>query len=110
MATGFDSHKEALDVILVGDADAPLGNSSVRFIQGFTRATCVIAILTCAIHVLTADPGLAHNTQSAVLILESCLAIMCNYRAVDPVEEYYEMLRLPDVFTCRVLGCAASFG
>jgi hypothetical protein len=98
MANGYDAHKEALDVILVPDSDDGIGNHTVRFIQGLTRATCVVTILTCAIHVLNTHPELVHHSLSAVPILESCVNILCNFHAVNPSHEYYEMLRLPSLF------------
>ncbi len=98
MMHGYDPHKEAIDVILAPDSGDGIGNHTVRFIQGFTRITCVITILTCAIHVLKADPELARQSQSAVPILESCLNLLCNFRAVPQSDEYYEMLRLPSLF------------
>ena len=92
MMSGYNAHKEALDVILVPDSHGGIQNHTVRFIQGLTRATCAITILTCAIHVLKADPELVHHCQSAVPILESCVNLLCNFRAVGRLDEYYEML------------------
>ena len=111
MADGYDPHRQALDVILVPDSDDAIGTHSVRFIQGFTRATCLVAILTCAIEVLDAEPGLAHNVDAAVSILESCVNVMCNFRAVGHEDEYYEMLRLPVMFASGVGGisCGVEF-
>jgi hypothetical protein len=102
MATGYDPHKEALDVILVPDSDGGIGTHSVRFIQGFTRATCAITILTCAIQVLAASPDLAEPRESTAAILESCVNVLCNFRAVSSFDEFYEMLRLPGMFSCCV--------
>jgi hypothetical protein len=102
MATGYDPHKEALDVILVPDSDGGIGTHSVRFIQGFTRATCAIAILTCAIQVLAASPDLAESRESTAAILESCVNVLCNFRDVNSTDEFYEMLRLPGRFMCCV--------
>jgi hypothetical protein len=102
MATGYDPHKEALDVIMVPDLDGGIGTRTVRFIQGFTRATCAITILTCAIDVLAADPGLAEHCESAAPILESCVIFLCNFRDVSSSEEFYEMLRFPGIFPCCV--------
>lgn len=112
MRSGYDAHKEALDVILVSDSDDAICNHSVRFIQGFTRVTCVIAIITCAIHVLQDNPALVNQSQSAVPILTSCVNLLCNFRAVGPVDECFEMLRLPGLFPkvyaavcCVSCGC-----
>lgn len=98
MMSGYDAHREALDVILVPDSDGGIGNHTVRFIRGLTRATCVITILTCAIHVLKAEPELVHHSQSVVPILVSCVNILCNFGAMDAVDEFYEMLRPPCLF------------
>jgi hypothetical protein len=106
MASGYDPHKEALDVILVPDLEDGIATHSVRFIQGFTRVTCAITILTCAIQVLHADPGLAQKSESVSTILESCVNHLCNFRAVNKADEYYEMLRLPGMFPC----CLNSLG
>lgn len=69
------SHKyarnEALDAI------------SVQFTQGFTRASCVIAILTRTILVLSANPEHVLQRQSAVPILESCTDSLCSFRCVS---------------------------
>ena len=104
MASGYDPHRQALDVILVPELDNVIGTHSVRFIQGFTRATCLVTILTCAIQVLDADPGLAQNSDCMAPILESCVNVLCNFRFMGPGEEYYEMLRLPGMFQCCVIG------
>ena len=92
MMSGYDDQMEALDVILAPDSGDGICNHTVRFIQGLTCATCVITILPCAIHVLKADPELVHHSQSAVRILESCVFLLCNFRAVGWSDEYYEML------------------
>ena len=102
MLSRYDPHKEALDVILVPDSENEIGDHSVRFIQGLTRVTCVITILTLAIEVLAADPGLAQDSSSAAEILESCVNLKCNFRALTQEESYYEMLRLPGMFPCCV--------
>ena len=103
MASGYDPHREALDVILVPDSENGISNHSVRFIQGMTRVTCAIAILTCAIEVLSADPGLAQDSASAKAILESCVNLKCNFRGLSVADSYFEMLRLPGMFPCCVL-------
>jgi hypothetical protein len=100
MMHGYDPHKEPLDVIVLPDTDDGIGNGTVRFIQGFTRATCAITILTCAIQVLKDNPELVHESASTAPILESCVNLMCNFRAVEPERVFYEMLSLPGVFPC----------
>jgi hypothetical protein len=102
MAAGYDPHRQALDVILVPGSDDGIEPHSVRFIQGFTRATCLVTILTCAIEVLDADPSLAQNSDAAASMLESCVNVLCNFRAVSIQDEYFEMLRLPGMFPCCV--------
>jgi len=106
MADGYDPHRQALDVILVPGMDDAIDTHSVRFIQGFTRATCLVTILTCAIQVLDAEPGLAQNSDCMASILESCVSVLCNFRSVCHGEEFYEMLRLPGMFPCCVIVSA----
>jgi hypothetical protein len=102
MTSGYDPFRQALDVVLVPDLDNGIGNHSVRLIQGLTRATCLITIITCAIHVVAADPGLAQDVDSVASLLESCVTVLCNFRMLSQEDEFYEMLRLPGLFPCFV--------
>jgi hypothetical protein len=99
MAAGYDPHRQALDVALVPDSADCIGLHSVRFIQGLTRATCLITIMTCAIHVVAAEPGLAQDMDSITSLLETSMAVLCNFRMVSQADEFYDMLRLSDMFS-----------
>ena len=121
MMSGYDTHREALDIILAPGSDGGIGNHSVRFVRGFTRATCAIIILTCAIRVLKDEPELVHHCQSVVPILESCVNLWCNCDTTGKVDKYFKMLGLPHLFPCcspplRLFsslllgGCGAAVG